>query len=297
MFPWFNAVYQPLVYRYLNKQLHHGLLVCAQSGAGKTQFATKLAAKVLCQSDSTEICGQCQACALFDAGTHPDFIQILPEKTIGIDAIRQAIQTLNATSYLSGAKVLVIHQAHLMTVAAANALLKTLEEPTENTYLFLLTESPQQLLPTVLSRVEKVNLPSGSQAEVINWLNEQGVENIEPEVLGLYSGAPLNLLDMLKDEDAITYQTFNEDLNALVSRRKSSKELADQWQTQVEQMMTWIQHWIKSNAINNAMPDALWDLYQQCSVLKEKLKNPGINKQLQLANFLQSIQQSNLQLN
>jgi DNA polymerase-3 subunit delta' len=287
-------VYKALEERYLDKRLHHGLLICAEQGAGKGHFSTHLANTILCQNNQAGVCGQCQSCALFEAGSHPDFIQLFPEKTVGIDAVRQAIQTLTGKSYLSGAQILVIHQAHLMTTAAANALLKTLEEPTLSTYLFLLTEAPQQLLPTVLSRVEKVALPSASSSELLSWLHKEGFDHVDQEMLSLYHNAPYKLIDILNDEDSLTFEAFRQKLMALSKHQESAKVLAEQWQAQSVQIVTWLQHWLKLNARQHTMSDELWSLYNKCTQVKIKLGNPGVNKQLQLAELLNSFQSSHL---
>jgi DNA polymerase-3 subunit delta' len=290
MFSWHNDLYLALAQRFIKAQLHHGLMLCADQGAGKEAFSNQLAQTILCQQRQANTCGQCQSCKLFEAGSHPDFIQLFPEKTIGIDAVRQAIQTLTGKAYMSGSQVLVIHQAHLMTLSAANALLKTLEEPTSGTYLLLLTESPQQLLPTVLSRVEKVTLAHPSNTELLYWLSEEGFDSVDSEMLSLYQNAPNKLLEILKDSDSLTFDVFQQKLIALSQHQESAKVLADQWQIQSVQIVTWLQHWLKLNARQNVLSDELWILYNQCVEVKAKLANPGVNKQLQLANLLTSIQ-------
>lgn len=294
MFAWHNELYRALEARFIDSQLHHGLLICAEQGAGKEQFAHSLAHTILCQQKQVNACGQCQSCKLFGAGSHPDFIQLFPEKTIGIDAVRQAIQTLTGKAYMSGPQVLVIHQAHLMTTAAANALLKTLEEPTSSTYLLLLTESPQHLLPTVLSRVEKVALPAAPNDQLLDWLRIEGFNSVDPEMLSLYHKAPYKLLEILKDDESLTFDVFQQKLVELAQCKVSAKVLADQWQAQALQIITWLQHWLKLKAHQQSMSDELWEVYNQCNRVKIKLANPGVNKQMQLADLLNAFQSAKL---
>jgi DNA polymerase-3 subunit delta' len=172
--------------------------------------------------------------------------------------------------------------------------LKTLEEPTSNTYLLLLTESPQRLLPTVLSRVEKVALPLASNNQLLDWLNQEGFGEVNSEMLSLYHNAPYKLLDILNDDDSLTFDVFQQKLVALSHRQESAKVLADQWQSQPLQIITWLQHWLKLSARQQTMSNELWAVYNQCTHVKAKLANPGVNKQLQLADLLSSFQSASL---
>ena len=94
---------------------------------------------------------------------------------IGVDAIRQTISKVSQTAQLSGNKVVIISQVELMSESASNALLKTLEEPTANTYLLMTSNESQRLLPTILSRCEKRNIALPSFEQSCDWLSAQGV--------------------------------------------------------------------------------------------------------------------------
>src|SRR5262249_52905361 len=151
-------------------------------------------------------CGHCPSCRYSIAGQHPDLMRIellAPDAgdgtltevdTITIDRIRALTEFVQLTSHRQRAKVAVIAPADRMNVAAANALLKTLEEPPPDTYLILVTEQPRRVPLTILSRCRKLAAPLPSADEARAWLAEQGVAS--PELaLAQMGGAPLAALE------------------------------------------------------------------------------------------------------
>ena len=136
--PWLAERYQQLVQRFQTSKLHHGILLSGPQGVGKRELADAMMQAILCLHPSSGgPCGECQSCKLIEAGTHPDRYLLESDKQLGVDAIREAIGKLNTTAQIGRHKVLIIPAAERMTEAASNALLKTLEEPTDNTYLLL----------------------------------------------------------------------------------------------------------------------------------------------------------------
>jgi len=130
-------------------------LFVGERGVGKKQLALDFSKRLLC---SNKACGHCQSCYLFDAQTHPDLIRIEPEsgQTIKIDQIREVIAFVSQTPSLGGYRIIIIDPARAMNINAANALLKTLEEPTPNTLLILISDSIPRLPATILSRCQKI---------------------------------------------------------------------------------------------------------------------------------------------
>jgi DNA polymerase-3 subunit delta' len=184
----------------------HALLVHGPDGIGKHALALGFAQALLCETPRPDAlaCGQCPSCRYTMAGQHPDLVRVelltsdadgaLTEvDTITIDRIRALTDFVQLTSHRQRAKVAVIAPAERMNVAAANALLKTLEEPPPDTYLILVTEQPGRLPPTILSRCRKIAAPLPTAQEAHAWLAEQGVA--APElVLAQVGGAPLAAL-------------------------------------------------------------------------------------------------------
>ncbi|MBT1065025.1 DNA polymerase III subunit delta' [Bowmanella sp. Y26] len=289
-YPWFESLFQQLAGRYRAGRLHHALLMLGPQGLGKATLAKDVGAYLLCQRTESSRCGQCQACQLVDAGNHPDLHQIQSEKQIGVDDIRSAIEKLSGKSQLGGAKVLVIHQADSMTESAANALLKTLEEPTAHTYMLLTANSAERLLPTIKSRCEKLLLPGASQAQTSQWLAEQYQGDIEPQLLTLYGATPLTLLAVLQEEAGQRFADFSQDLQQVLNGQLPVLTMAEQWQDNPGRLLSWLQLWLK-NAMQQGQyaQDGLFAMYSQCITASRQVTNPGLNKLLLLSSVLGSV--------
>jgi len=185
----------------------HALLLHGPRGIGKHALALGFAQALLCEAPGVDglACGECPGCRYAMAGQHPDLMRIeLLEidaddgtlktvDTIGIDRVRALTEFVQLTSHRQRAKVAVIAPADRMNAAAANALLKTLEEPPAGTYLILVADQPGRLPPTILSRCRKLAAPRPTPGEARAWLAAQGVG--APDVaLAQASGAPLSAL-------------------------------------------------------------------------------------------------------
>lgn len=138
-------------------RLAHALLFTGPAGVGKSLVALELAARLLCEVSAAAPCGDCAACAQVGAGTHPDFLRVglvSGKKEISIEAIRQLKRAMLMRAVRGPRKVGVIDDADRLSLAAQNALLKTLEEPPRGAVLILVTPSVPALLPTVRSRCQ-----------------------------------------------------------------------------------------------------------------------------------------------
>ena len=139
--PWLQAPWQTLMEAIDQDRVAHALLIRGVPGTGKTQLARDYARRLLCQTpESQKACGRCTSCRLFDAGTHPDFSMLAPEETgkaIKVDAVRQMTLEIALTPQYAGYRVVIIDQADALNGNAANALLKSLEEPPNGTVIVL----------------------------------------------------------------------------------------------------------------------------------------------------------------
>ncbi|WP_375058443.1 DNA polymerase III subunit delta' [Zobellella sp. DQSA1] len=197
MYPWLVSHRQQLRALVRRGQLGHALLLKGMAGMGKHELARDLAQTLLCQHATAAPCGNCHSCQLNAAASHPDHHVISGrERSIGIDAIRQLSQVLNESARLGHGKVAVIMQAEKMTEAAANALLKTLEEPAGEATLILTSAHPEQLLPTVRSRCQQWPLPIPDSDSVLAWLSAEG-QDASLTALNVNQGSPLNTRDYL----------------------------------------------------------------------------------------------------
>jgi DNA polymerase-3 subunit delta' len=185
----------------------HALMIHGPRGIGKHGLALNFAQALLCESPRADglACGECPGCRYAIAGQHPDLMrlelaQINDEtgelevvETIAIDRVRALIDFVQLTSHRQRAKVAVIAPAERMNAAAANALLKTLEEPPAGTYLILVSDQPGRVWPTIRSRCRRLAAPQPLPEEARAWLAAQGVG--DPDLaLAQAAGAPLAAL-------------------------------------------------------------------------------------------------------
>lgn len=212
--PWLKA---PLA-TVLASHRGHALLVHGNDGVGMLPFALTLAQAWLCESAAgaagAQPCGHCASCHLVQAHLHPDLQVLMPEvlrrqhewlrvddkpegddkrkpsKQIRIPEVRSVIDWVFKTSARGRGKVVVLHPAEALNPQAANALLKTLEEPPPGTRIVLTTADPALLLPTVRSRCQHLRLAAPAAADAQSWLAGQGV--LQSDVLlAASSGRPL----------------------------------------------------------------------------------------------------------
>ncbi|WP_289030082.1 DNA polymerase III subunit delta' [uncultured Paraglaciecola sp.] len=289
MYPWLQPTFSQLSSRISANKLHHALLLQGADGIGKDIFALTLAKLLLCQDRQGEqICGRCQSCKLNASETHPDLYKIESEKQIGVDLVREAIKNLTGTAQMSGAKVLIIYRADSMTESSANALLKTLEEPTDNTFLLLITEKPESILPTILSRCEKQVLPSPSLENTLDWVKQHHQGDIDENFARLFVGRPLTLLDELQQEQSFNYQDFITGIQGVMTGNLNAIQLATDWQSHTGKVIKWLQAWVKQSYLST-QKEGFWRINLLCIAALKKLKNPGVNKTLTLAELLAAL--------
>ncbi len=184
-------------------RLPHGLLLAGSPGAGQAELGAWLAARLLCRAPGAGRCGECADCQLFTAGSHPDFrwVGLLPDrKEIGIEQIRSLSGSLSLRSYRGGSKVALIGHAQVMNAKAFNALLKTLEEPVEDTYLLLATSRIDRVPKTILSRCLRLRLPLPAASESLAWLGRFSGTEDWAALLALAGGAPFLAVDYANGE-------------------------------------------------------------------------------------------------
>ncbi|WP_429235935.1 DNA polymerase III subunit delta' [Aeromonas salmonicida] len=201
MYPWLIPDWHALSQTAQAGRLGHAWLLLGDPGLGKEQLAERLARLHLCQlPDRGEPCGQCHSCQLFDKGHHPDLGTVtVDSKTIGVEAIREICARLQNSAQLGRGKVVIIPDAERMTESAANALLKTLEEPAGDSLLLLIASQVSRLLPTILSRCHKHVCQLPTEGETVRWLAEQGHQATLAQVR-ICQGAPLRVLRYIEEQ-------------------------------------------------------------------------------------------------
>lgn len=214
--PWLDAGLQQLL-----QSRAHALLLHGPSGLGQWLLGQTLAASALCEAPLPDgsACGECPACHLFQAHTHPDCYYLVPEslsaelslplsekqqeeftkrkprKTIGIESVREVVAQLQQTNARGQAKVVLIYPAEAMSHDAANAFLKTLEEPSGQTRMILISHASHRLLPTTRSRCLSYAMPWPSEAAAQAWLQSQAPQQSASKIalaLQASGGRPLD---------------------------------------------------------------------------------------------------------
>jgi DNA polymerase-3 subunit delta' len=208
----------------------HALLIHGARGVGQFDLALAVAAGWLCEADAPNrppdgrACGQCAACRLIAARTHPDLKVVIPaalqealgwtsddeisdtesskskakpSKEIKVEAARATVEFAQQTASRGQGKVVVLYPAERINPTSANMLLKTLEEPPGATRFLLASAAPQRLLPTVRSRCQTLALPVPDREVATAWLTEQGVDRPEV-VLAAAGGSPIEALERLR---------------------------------------------------------------------------------------------------
>jgi DNA polymerase-3 subunit delta' len=228
VYPWLQTHYQSLQRQQRADQLAHALLLTGQAGLGKTQLALRFADWLLCVNHATcdQPCGQCQVCRLILADTYPDRLLIEPEaagKAIKVDQIRQLLQRLTLSHHVpDGYRVIIIRQADSMNHAAANALLKALEEPQANTVFILVADQLWRLPATILSRCQRVAIATPETTDSIAWLTQQTDQPIEraSQLLAHAHGAPLSASQLADSE---SYQARESLIDAFLTRLQAGQ--------------------------------------------------------------------------
>lgn len=271
LLPWQQALWSQLTDRVTRQQtLPHALLAAGMQGMGKRAFVWRLVAWLLCRERATHpqgACATCDSCQWLRSGTHPS-LQTLPlismpvsidnieakekagkknTKTTSNSALKIKVDDIRALQPFiyqggQGLRICVLDHAEQMTVAAANALLKTLEEPQAQVHLFLISDSPAQLLPTIKSRVQQLALQTIEPAVAMDYITQAlgatvNREAVSPaglrQLIQLANGAPLAAIALANapwySKRALWLTTWL----ALRSGKRSSVAASDYWQSQL----------------------------------------------------------------
>ncbi|NNM81627.1 MAG: DNA polymerase III subunit delta' [Burkholderiales bacterium] len=206
IYTWQNEIFG----RLLSNRLPHALLLKGRAGIGKLDFAVEFSRALLCTSPDAAggACGTCPSCNWLASGSHPDFRRVEPAEEskgqITVEQVRSLYGFVGMTS--GGYRIVLLHPADAMNASAANALLKTLEEPPGNTLFILVSSRPNHLLPTILSRCRIIAMPRPDPEQAEKWLKSQGLDD-PCSRLAEAGNAPLLALGLSR-EDASIRESF-----------------------------------------------------------------------------------------
>ena len=247
---WHGKTWEKFAAARNNDHLPHALLRTGSHGAGKQVFAEKLVKSLLCISPVENVaCNSCQACKTYKSGANPDYLHIHlldGKQQIGVDQIRSLSEFLNYTRSFEGYRVVLLNPVERMNKNAANSLLKSLEEPTDNTIIILLATNLSSIIPTIKSRCQLLSLPIPTKEQAHSWLkdNKPEISNLE-ELLEMANGSPLLAAEI--PEDLLkTRNDFASDIDEVICEQKSVTEIAKKWEKHDhESLLNWQISWIQ----------------------------------------------------
>lgn len=186
-----EAIASTLINALKTEKIVPAYLFTGPRGTGKTSSARILAKSLNCLSDKNPTptpCGECEVCKSIANGSALDVIEIDAASNTGVDNIREIIEKAQFSPVQCRYKVYVIDECHMLSTAAFNALLKTLEEPPSRVIFVLATTDPQRVLPTIISRCQRFDyrrIPLDSMVKHLQYIANQENINISPEALTL----------------------------------------------------------------------------------------------------------------
>jgi DNA polymerase III subunit delta' len=218
-------------------QVAHAYLFTGPAQVGKRTLALSLAQALLCTSEGQRPCGQCRACRLVHARRHPDFLTLdmawqsthLAQKgeaqSISVDAVRLMNNELMLRPHEGKWKILLVPDVHELTTAAANAFLKTLEEPPPSVVILLTSRDPELVLPTIRSRCQPLSLlPLPVELVEMTLCTRYGIEGERARLLARISGGRIGWA-LRAVEDARLMEQRKEALEALEQAMEANRAL------------------------------------------------------------------------
>ena len=271
--PWLEAAFGR-VDALVDDRLPHALLIQGPGGWGEARVANALAARLL---------GEDAAMDMRDVA-HPDLRWLEPDDgVVKIDAVRGAIEFLMQTPKLAGRKIAVICDAERMNLNAANALLKTLEEPPAESFLALASGAPGRLLPTVRSRCQRIDIRAAAMPSVMAWLATLDVDRDSAGYLAVeYGGAPFAILEAAKREQPPLWPTLVDIAKAPAQAAKAAESRRDEDLADFAARWLRILHWLLRRVAKAHIGPLLDFAAELMQVREAALFNTGLNRPMQI---------------
>jgi DNA polymerase III subunit delta' len=246
--PWLASATAALAAAHEAGRMPHALLIHEAPGTGGDWLAAWTAALVLCERGKVAPCGECGACRRVAALQHPDVNWVRPQeesRQIRIEQVRELSAELALTSHGGGYKLGIIAPADALNRFAANALLKTLEEPTARTLLILVATEPSRLPATVLSRCQRLRIRAPERAHSVAWLNAVRGKADWDAALDSIGEAPMQVAQADPAELAELGADTRGTLDALSAGRTDPVAAAERWaRSQLPLRLLYFENWL-----------------------------------------------------
>lgn len=286
--PWLDEPWSRFLAMRRDDRMPHALLIAGVAGLGKRDLAARIVAQMLCEAPmGDDACGSCRSCTWRAAGTHPDYLPMGPEEgsdVVKVDQIRDLIARVQLTGQLDSTRVVVIDPADAMNMAAQNALLKTLEEPSAGVHLILLADAPSRLLATVRSRCRALMVSAPGTEAVRRWLDQDG--DVHGQALALAAGHPGLAQDYVETTRAERVKAVANDLRRIIAADDTALAVAKRWSEDaaghIDDAIAWLRLWSwqrsGTDLSDRAGPDVplptLIFAYQDALRVRERLQAP-----------------------
>ena len=301
---WFEKPHHEVAAAFAAGRLAHGLLIHEDPGAGGLDFARWIAQLVNCRDPKRAPCGECQQCRWISADQHPDVMRLSPEEGsqyIKIEQVRALIDEMALTPHGGGYKVAILMPAHSLYPHAAQALLKTLEEPPPRTLLMLVTSQPSRLLPTVRSRCSRLRLVGPTRAEAVKFLEAARGPGPWAAAIAATGAGPFALLDA---DPAALEQLRNETvstLNDIGNGNLQPPAVADRWaRGDLAMRLACLESWVTERIVESAgirdvthlsgagHPPKICRLFELSDAIRDmrKLAHTSLNKTMAVETLL-----------
>ncbi len=304
-YPWLEDIWQQFSSQYLDAaspaHIPHAMLITGAAGVGKLALAVRITRGILCRQPSNEgnACGSCKACRMLAGGGHPDLVVLQnaeDSEQIKVDQIRELIHSMHLSAGMSGYRVALLKDAERMNTNAANALLKTLEEPGGRTLLMLCSSHPARLPATVRSRCQQLHVPLPAATLATRYLrslDDYAAEDIQL-ALRLAGQAPLAAQQLLGSEELEIARNVQSQLDALALGQQVASDIAADWQERPPgDYWQWVLFWLHQGssgqldwpALSRISPRRQQDLYQHALRAWQR-SGSGLRHDLQFQEWL-----------
>ena len=254
LYPWQHDTWQNWQHYLTQSKVPHALLVHGGRGCGVDDFALRLCCSLLCISDNdSKPCLKCEGCRLFLTGNHPDYLMIEAERDqIKIEQVRYAINFLQLSRHYLCHKIVFFREVDNLNYAAANSLLKTLEEPPAASIILMTCRQPSTLLPTIRSRCHRIYIKEPG-TEAITWLATQMSISEEDARQKLIHSNNKPLIALKQTSDKSDKLLFHEELERWVAKQITTHDFVDQWYDKpADEIQQWLLEHLQRTIIKQA---------------------------------------------